>query len=97
MIDVFYCVCVCVLSEEKTEQLMDSKHEGERLDQELQKLKQEVRTHLYIADVYVTHICMERTSYKKRTKSLHFTCFVFLESRQEFESISDSVLLLNVG
>ncbi|XP_060938263.1 protein Daple [Limanda limanda] len=27
--------------EEKTEQLMDSKHEGERLDQELQKLKQE--------------------------------------------------------
>lgn len=35
--------CVfCVCREEKTEQLMDSKHEVERLDQELQKVKQEV-------------------------------------------------------
>lgn len=33
-----------VCREEKTEQLMDSKHEAERLDQELQKLKQEVRS-----------------------------------------------------
>lgn len=37
-------VRVCVCREEKTEQLMDSKHEVERLDQELQRLKQEVRT-----------------------------------------------------
>lgn len=35
---------MCVCREEKTEQLMDSKHEVERLDQELQRLKQEVRT-----------------------------------------------------
>lgn len=40
----FVHVCVYVCREEKTEQLMDSKHEVERLDQELQRLKQEVRT-----------------------------------------------------
>ena len=42
---VCLCLCVCVDSEEKTEQLMDSKHEAERLNQELQKLRQEVRRH----------------------------------------------------
>lgn len=36
----------CVGREEKTEQLMDSKHEVERLDQELQKVKQEVSSFL---------------------------------------------------
>ena len=41
------CICqpnVCCLSprEEKTEHLMDTKHEVERLDLEMQKLKQEV-------------------------------------------------------
>lgn len=34
---------MCACREEKTEQLMDSRHEVERLDQELQRLKQEVR------------------------------------------------------
>lgn len=33
---------VWVHREEKTEQLMDSKHEVERLEQELQRLRQEV-------------------------------------------------------
>lgn len=40
MIDCKIGLYVC--REEKTEQLMDSKHEVERLDQELQRAKQEV-------------------------------------------------------
>lgn len=35
--------------EEKTEQLMDSKHEVERLEQELQRFKQEVNSFLFRA------------------------------------------------
>lgn len=36
-------VCRLAPREEKTEHLMDTKHEVERLDLEMQKLKQEVR------------------------------------------------------
>lgn len=35
--------------EEKTEQLMDSKHEAERLEQELQRFKQEVSIFPFLA------------------------------------------------
>ena len=58
---------MCVFfREEKTEQLMDSKHEVERLDQESQRLKQEVRISLY-------GFCL--------TLEIHYTVFVWMLHR----------------
>ncbi|XP_069573531.1 LOW QUALITY PROTEIN: protein Daple [Brachyistius frenatus] len=96
--------------EEKTEQLMDSKHEGQRLDQELQRLKQENQSlscearsiRVYRDEVdslreraaRVDRLETELTRFKEKLNDVHFYKTRVEELREDNLTLLETKVLL---